>query len=53
MREGSVQKMKGDNSGGGSGVLGGGGGRRLFVFNDLIIWTSESGHVRGHARASS
>ena len=50
VREGSVQKMKGDKSGGGSGVLGGGGGRRLFVFNDLIIWTSESGRFRGHTR---
>ena len=50
VREGSVQKMKGVKSGGGSGVLGGGGGRRLFVFNDLIIWTSESGRFRGHTR---
>ena len=51
VREGTVQKMKGDKSStGGGGVLGGGGGRRLFVFNDLIIWTSESGRFRGHTR---
>ena len=48
VKEGTVQKMKGDKSGGGGGVLGGGGGRRLFVFNDLIIWTSENGRFRGH-----
>ena len=46
IKEGSVMKMKGEG-----GVLGGGGGgRRLIVFNDILIWTSEAGRFRGHAR---
>ena len=48
VKEGGVMKMKGE--GGGGGRLGGGGGRRLIVFNDLIIWTTDSGRFRGHAR---
>ena len=50
VKEGRVTKMKGEGGGGGGRLGVGGGGRRLILFNDLLIWATDSGRFRGHAR---